>query len=166
MLDALTQDERDFVDELLFANGFFSALLFVRAKMGSGINETSDAVYQRKIAIGIDFNGHALARVDAFASLSRLQEKTQEKICVIEGSWDGDSLGWFIWLSAITEQPSARHPRYTDHGLCLVRGIQDQVGYATALGEELAHVAGTVFHLTSVEIDDEKRWWDTHVGEP
>ena len=166
MLDALTQDERDFIDELLFADLLMWAFQFVRTRTSYRFNESLDAVYQRETALGIDFNAHALARVDALASLNRLQDTVQEKVCFIEGSWDGDSLGWFIRLSAITERPSASHSHYTKHDLCVVRGIKDQVEYATALGEELARLAGTTFYLTSVEINDEKRWWDTHVGEP
>lgn len=161
MLEALSQDQRDFVDELLFTNGFFSAFLFVRAKTHGSINDVLGAVDERKTALGIDFNGHALARVAALASLSRFQATVEDKVCVVEGSWDGDSLGWFVRLSAITEQPSAYHPRYSEHGLCIIRGIDNQVEYAAALGEELARLAGTTFYLTSVKIDDEKRWWDT-----
>ena len=161
MLEALTQDERDFVDELLFADLTLPAMQFVQVVSHCHLREAIDAVDTRKTTLGIDFNGHTRARVVAFDTLSWLQKTVQGEICVIEGSWDGDSFGWFIRLSAIIERPSARHPRYTDFGLCVVRSLPYQVEYAAALGEELARLAGTMFYLTSVEIDDEKRWWDT-----
>jgi hypothetical protein len=151
------EDQWDFVDEMLFLDRWLPAVVFVRDSTSCRLNDALDAVDSRKQKRGIDFNGSALARVTAFASF----DKITEPICVIEGSWDGDTLGWFIRLSAITEQSSVRHPRYTDHGLCVVRGLQDQVKFATALGEELARIAGTPFYLTSVEIDDRTRWWDT-----
>ena len=131
--------------------------MFVRGITACGLNDALDAVDSRKQMLGVDFSGSALARVSAFASLVKIAEP----ICVIEGSWDGDSLGWFIRLTAITKQPSQFHAEYMLHGLCLVRGLDAQVERAVTLGEELAQAAHTTFYLTSVEIDDEKRWWDT-----
>ena len=156
-MNDLTEDQWDFLDELLFLDRWLQAVMFVRGVTACGLNDALDVVDRRKQKLGVDFSGSALARVSAFASLVKITEP----ICVIEGSWDGDSLGWFIRLTAITEQPSQFHPKYTQHGLCLVRGMEAQVARATALGEELAQAAQTTFSLTSVEIDDEKRWWDT-----
>lgn len=154
---SLTEDQWDFVDELLFLDSWLQAVMFVRGSTACGLSDALDAVDSRKQKLGIDFSGSAFARVSAFASL----DKVTESICVIEGSWDGDSLGWFIRLTAITKQPSQFHPQYTQYGLCLVRGLDAQVERAIMLGEELARAAQTTFYLTSIEVDDEKRWWST-----
>ncbi len=156
----LTEDQWNFVDELLRINSWLPAVMFVRDTTSCCLNDALDAVESRKQALGIDFKGSALARVAAFASL----DKITEPICVIEASWDGDSLGWFIRLEAIIEKPSQQHSRYTQHGLCDIRGMDEQVERAVTLGKELAQTAHTTFYLTSVEIDDEKRWWDTQAG--
>ncbi len=136
--------------------------MFVRHSTACGLNDALDVVDSRKQKLGVDFSGSAIARVAAFANLNEITEP----ICVIEGFWDGDTLGWFIILTAIIEKPSAQHPRYTQHGLCDVRGMDAQVERAVTLGEELAQTAHTTFYLTDksedfATLDYEKRWWDT-----
>ena len=152
----MTEDQWEFVDEILFLDRWLQAVMFVRGITACGLNDALDVVDRRKQKLGIDFSGSTLARVAAFASLNKITEP----ICVIEGSWDGDTLGWFIRLEAIVEKPSQQHPRYTQYGLCDIRGMDSQVERAVMLGEELAQAAQTTFHLASVEIDDRKRWWD------
>ncbi len=155
MID-LTEDQWKFVDELLFLNRRLPAIVFVRDSAACRLIEAMDTVETRKMALGLDFSGSAFSRVIGFANL----DKVTEPICVIEGSWDGDDGGWFIHLIAIVRQPSPYHGRYTPFGLCDIRGLDTQVERAVALGEELARAAHTTFHLTSVEIDDRKRWWN------
>ena len=154
---SLNEDQWDFVDEMLFLNRWLQAVMFVRGSTACGLNDALDAVDSRKQALRIDFSSSAIARVAAFASL----DKIMEPIRVIEASWDADSLGWFIRLEAIAERPSEQHPKYTQYGLCDIRGLDAQVERAVTLGEELAHTAHATFYLTSVEVDDEKRGWDT-----
>lgn len=153
----LSKDQWEFVDELLFMNWRLPAVVFVRDSTSCRLFEALDAVETRKTALGIDFSSSACARVAGFGAL----DKVPRPIRVIEGFWDGDDGGWFIILAAIVEKPSAQHPRYTQYGLCDIRGYPRQVEQAQALGEELAAVAGTTYYLTSIEEDDEKRWWDT-----
>lgn len=152
----MNDDQWEFVDEMLRLNQTLSAIQFVKQSTSGHLKEAIDATYNRKQKIGVDFTSSARARVAAFTALN----KVVDPICVIEGSWDGDSGGWFIILIAIVERPSQQHPKYTQYGLCNIRGYPGQVERAQALGEELAQAADTTYYLTSVEVDDEKRWWD------
>ena len=152
MLINLTEDQWNFVDELLRADQTLIAIRFIKESTACRLNDAIEAVDSRKQEIGVSFSGNTLARVKAFDTL----DKVPQAIRVIEGSWDGDSLGWFIRLTAIVEEPSQYHFKYTQYGLCLIRGIDAQVERAITLGEELAQAAGTTFYLTSVEVDDEK----------
>lgn len=77
----------------------------------------------------------------------------------MEASWDGDSDGWYVRVSAITEQPSAQHPRYTEHCLYAVRGLDRQVERAVEFGTDLAEASGAEFYLTEAQPGD-RRWWD------
>lgn len=89
-------------------------------------------------------------------------------IAVIEGSWDGDSRGWFIGLSAITEEPSPQHPRYKEHGLYSVREWDRMVELAVEFGTELADRAGVEFYLADANKmtpDEDRRWWNSSPGE-
>ena len=149
----LSDDQWDFVDEMLLMNWRLPAIVFVRDSTSCRLMEAMDAVETRKRALGIDFSSSARARVIGFSRLS----KVAEPIRVIEGFWDGDDGGSFIILAAIVEKPSERHPKYTQYGLCDIRGYPGQVEQAQALGGQLAAEAGTTYYLTSVEEDDEKR---------
>ena len=152
----LSQDQWEFVDEMLRLDWVLPAMQFVMSSVSCRLREAIDVIHTRKAELGIDFSSNARARVAAFTALN----KVPHPIHIIEGFWDGDDGGWFIILTAIVEEPSAQHPKYTQYGLCDIRGYPGQVEQAQALGEELATTAGTVYYLTSVVEDDEKRWWD------
>ena len=107
----LTEDQWQFVDEMLFIDWTLEAIRFVRGSLHCDLREAMDIVYLRKAKLGLDFGGQALSRVTAFASL----DKIAEDICVIEGYWDEDDSGLFVRLSAITKQPSKK-PCHEWHG--------------------------------------------------
>lgn len=153
----LNADQQEFVDELIWEDMRLWTIMFYRHVTGCGLNQAFEAVEDRKRQVGVSFYGDSLAHKEAFERLNAVQDP----IVVIEGSWDGDSWGWMIVLSAITQASSESHPRYTAHDLCAVREMEKQVEEAKALGRELAEAAGAPFYLTSVEVDDMARWWDT-----
>ena len=153
----LNADQQEFMDELIRMDMVLETVKFYRHIAGCGLNQAVEAMETRKRHLGVSFWGDSLARKRAFEKLYAIKDP----VVVIEGSWDGDSWGWMIILSAITLGPSEYHPRYTAHGLCTVRQFEHQVERAEALGRELAELAGAPFCLTSVEVDDEARWWDT-----
>ena len=154
----LNADQQDFVDELIWENRLMDVARFYRAATGCGLNQAAEALDIWRRQLGVSFDGDSLARNKAFERLSTVKDT----VVVIEGSWDGDSWGWYIGLSAIAQVPSLYHPRYTEYGLCSVRGFANQMERAVALGTELAEAAGTHFHLTSVTEFPPVRWWDTH----
>ncbi len=145
------------MDELIRADMVLEAVKFYRHVTGCGLNQAVEAMVMRKQHQGVSFWGDSLARKRAFERLYAIKDP----VIVIEGSWEGDSWGWMVVLMAITLAPSEYHTRYTAHGLCAVRQFEYQVERAAALGRELAEAAGAPFYLTSVEVDDEVRWWDT-----
>lgn len=145
-----------FVDELLWGNSWLRATIFYREVSRCGLNDAHSGIDERKQQLGVNFDGESLARTKAFARLYALKEP----VVIIEGSWDGDSLGWLIGLSAITQTPSQSHSKFTESGLCLVRDWENKVEYAEALGQELARVAGACFYLTNATVDDRIRGWD------
>ncbi len=155
-MEELNADQQDFVDELLWGNSWLCAIQFYKAVSECGLIQAKNAIDDRMQQIGLDFDGESLARMEAFARLYAVKEP----VIVVEESWDGDSHGWFIRLAAITQTPSQSHPKYTEYGLCFVRGYGNQVENAEALGRELAEVAEAPFYLTSATVDDTARWWD------
>jgi len=157
----LNADQQEFADELIRADIRLWPIMFYRHVTGCSLNEALGAVDDRQRQLGVSFNGDSFARKDAFEGLNAVKDP----VVVIEASWDGDSGGWFIRLTAIAQVPSEYHPRFTAHGLCLVRRWGKMVERAEELGRELAELAGAPFYLTSVEVDDRVRWWDTQPAE-
>lgn len=153
----LNADQQAFVDELIREDIRLWPIMFYRHVKGCSLNEALGAVDDRQRQLGVSFDGDSFSRRDAFERLNAVKDP----VVVIEASWDGDSWGWMIVLSAITQVPSEYHPRYTSHGLCNVRKWDKMVERAEALGRELVELAGAPFCLTSVEVDDGVRWWDT-----
>jgi len=153
----LNADQQEFMDELIREDMGLWPTMFYRHVTGCGLNQAFEAAVTRQRHLGVSFDGDSFARRDAFESLSAVKDP----VVVIEASWDGDSWGWMIILTAITRGASEYHPKYTAHGLCTVRRFEHQVEKAEALGGELAELTGAPFYLTSVEVDDRMRWWDT-----
>ena len=157
----LDADQQAFVDELIREDIRLWPIMFYRHVTGCSLNEALEAVDDRQRQLGVSFSGDSFARRDAFERLNAIKEP----VVVIEASWDGDSWGWMIVLTAITQAPSEYHPRFAAHGLCDVRRWERIVERAEELGCELAEMAGVPFYLTSVEVDDRVRWWDTQPAE-
>lgn len=151
------------LDELLFQERLIQAIKAYRTRTGTTIHEAAEAIDQREQELRRRhperFKTDADYRREAY---ERLQAITA-RILVIEGSWDGDSWGWFIRLSAITDEPSDQHPHYSERGLYLLRTWDRIVERATEFGTELARSVGVGFYLTDdneLEPDDGKRWWN------
>lgn len=163
MVNKLTDDEWQAIDAFLFADARIAAIKAYREITGVGINESLEATSDRMqylLARSPErFKSDAEYRAEAYSRL----EAIRSRIVVIEGSWDGDTWGWFIRLSAITDEASRQHPKYTEYGLYLVRGIDRQVEQAVEFGTELARSVGVDFYLTdtnTIYVNYEKRWWD------
>jgi hypothetical protein len=153
------------IDQFLFMCLFGLAFDTYREITEAGINESVRAIADREQFLLEKspelFKTKAEHRAEARSRL----ETIPSEIVIIEGYWDGDSHGWCITLSAITEGPSRRHPKYTQHWLYDVRGMDRQVERAIEFGTELAKSLGVEFSLTdtnTVPINYEKRWWDEH----
>lgn len=166
-MEELTTENWKAIDELIVADRIIHAIKVYRERSGSGMNEAIEIISRRKHALMENeperFKTDAEYRAEAFSRLRNIVSR----IVVIEGSWDGDSEGWFIRLSAITEQPSQQHPKYSEYGLSIVRGLEQQVERAKTLGTELANAVGVDFDLTATNTDVinyEKRWWDDQEG--
>lgn len=164
----LTADEWKAIDEYIVGDSLLLAVKAYRELTEAGIDEAVEILSRREQALRETqperFKTDAEYRTEALLRLRNISSG----IVVIEGSWDGDSRGWFIRLSAITDQPSQRHPKYSEYGLYDVRGLEQQVERANAFGTELANAVGVDFYLTDTNtevINYEKRWWDNQEGQ-
>jgi hypothetical protein len=93
----------------------------------------------------------------------------------IEAYWRAEPEGMCIVLAAIVEQPSWRHPRYTEVELARVPAGRDHTGPswpeaadAAELGERLSAELGAPFHFASRDrpSDEVVRWWNRGLGRP
>ena len=152
------------LDEWIYADAMLLAIRAYRELMGCGLNDAVEAIHQRQRELQAQqperFKRDTNYRREAWERLKAICTR----IVVVEASWDGDSDGWFLRLSAITEQPSVQHPRFTEHGLYSVRGLDRQVARAIEFGTKLAEACGAEFCLTETEPGD-RRWWDTPVAD-
>ena len=78
----LTEDQWDFVDEMLRLNTWLMATVFIRDSTACRLNDAFEAVGDRRQAPGADFSSSVCARVAAFIALN----KVADPIRVIEGS--------------------------------------------------------------------------------
>jgi hypothetical protein len=100
------------------------------------------------------------------------------KIVAIEALWDGDTTGWFVYLSAILTQPSEQHPDYTRLGLCCLREGGDirlfngqvppwpEALTAADIGKALADEHSAAFYFPSPHVPDDAcaGWWDRNTS--
>jgi hypothetical protein len=165
MMNKLTDSQWHSIDELLFADLRIEAIQAYRENTRLGIHQSMDATEERKQYLMAKFPERFKSDAEYRAEAHDRLQAIRSKILVIEGSWDGDTWGWHIRLSAITEEPSWQHRKYTEYGLYSVCGMDRQVERAIEFGTELARSAGVDYYLTDDNTDYinyEKRWWDDH----
>lgn len=97
-----------------------------------------------------------------------------QPVVAIEATWDGDTQGWFVRLTAIVERPGRYHDRFDDVQLAVISRGSDirlftgavppwpEATEATAKGEAVAAALGVPFHFTQPDKPDDQlpRWWD------
>jgi len=99
----------------------------------------------------------------------------------IEAFWDGDSIGWMVYVSAIIDESSPGLPRYTDHFLATLQGVggdfrvfKNQVPpwpeaeLAKEFGGALAAHFRIPFFFPSPDHPENEcpRWWEREQGIP
>lgn len=112
------------------------------------------------------------------ATLNEVTEKAEslpKPPVVIEASWDGDSVGWMLIVSAIIEEPSQQHPQFKEYGLASFRGSGGDMRLfnhqvppwpesqdATKLGKILSEKFGVPFYFPCPDWPDDEcaRWWE------
>ncbi len=166
----LTKEQEQEVDALILADRVLDAMRFYKQAANISLREAMHEISSRQNYLIKKYpKVKPTVEVLVIESIHKLNS-IQEKIVVLEGSWDGDDRGWVIIIAAITEQPSGSHERYTAHNLCEVRGARayNQINEAGIVGSRLASYANAQFYLTDntpdySKIDDTKRWWDSLV---
>ena len=93
----------------------------------------------------------------------------------IEAFWDGDSVGWFVVLTAIIEQSGPSHPQYREYDLASLRGPDGdmrlfngqippwpEAQLACEAGQEIAARLGVPFYFPSPARPEVQcpRWWE------
>jgi len=133
-----------------------------RESTGAGINDAFEALVDRKAHLQRDFPERFKSDDDYHREAWSALESVMRPIEMIEASWDWDSHGPHIKISSITAAPSQWQPKYTEHCLYTVSGLDRQVERAIEFGSQLAEAARTSFYITDIEDrDDTKRWWDS-----
>ena len=165
-MNELTPEQWQKIDALIIDDSMIAALSLYTELTNVSLKEAMDELYARRDSLQ---ERHLVALPTSSSlyetSVQRL-DKINDKVVVIEGSWDGDSDGWFIRIAAIADHPSAFHPKFTEYSLCFVRDSQNKAKMAKEIGAELARHAKVDFYLTEDDpdfsvFDYEKRWWDT-----
>ena len=165
-MNELTPEQWQKIDALIIDDSMIAAIRLYRELVNVSLMIAVDELQARRDSL----NERHLIAIPTSSSLYETSvqglDKINDKIVVIEGSWDGDSDGWFIRIAAIADHPSPLHPKFTEYGLCLVRDVRDQANMAKEIGGRLARRAKVDFYLTDDDpdfsvFDYEKRWWDT-----
>jgi hypothetical protein len=99
----------------------------------------------------------------------------------IEALWDGDSIGWYVVLTAITEEPGPTHARYGEYDLASLREAGGdmrifngqvppwpEAELAREVGQEIATRLGVPFYFPAPHCPEDQcpRWWDRDRGYP
>jgi hypothetical protein len=165
------------VDELVLRDERLEAIGLVCRGAGVvdrvGLDTAQDLIADRYQALGdsVVFKPERPILSDLVAKIGEVAEP----IAAIEAGWDGDTVGWFIWLSAVLLGPGPDHADYRDlrlgwyrrrdGDLRLFQGTvppwpeaRDAIEDGTILAERF----DVPFYFASPDTPDldRPRWWD------
>jgi len=154
----------DDIDACLYADQFMNALKRYRELTGVGMDAAMSVILERNSSLKRQFPERFKSDTDYRHQATLALAAVAGPIVVVEASWDWDSHGAFLRISAITRRASQYHPQYTEHCLYGFRGEADEIAPAIDFGKEFAASVNAPFYITDTQdMNDTKRWWDDQV---
>lgn len=163
-------------DEHVAADSLIQAVVTLREESGLPVSlqQAQDVFAWRRKQL------HAAGQIPppappvTLADLITTTQALPTRPVAIEASWDGDTQGWFVILSAVLDRPGPSHPDFDSIDIATLRQGGDlrlfngavppwpEVRQAAGLGKALAAHCGVPFLPAPEEPDiGQPRWWDT-----